>query len=96
MIVCSCNVLTDATIKATLAGSAGQACPRTPGAVYKCLGCSPNCGRCIKTVRKIIRDALGDAPSACVDEACQPQDLPVCELETLTVTEEQVFFPIVP
>ncbi|PNE09503.1 MAG: (2Fe-2S)-binding protein, partial [Beijerinckiaceae bacterium] len=44
MIVCSCNVLTDSDIRAALNRGA---CPRTPFAVYKCLGCSLNCGRCI-------------------------------------------------
>ena len=39
-------------------------CPRTPGAVYKCLGCSPNCGRCIATMRTIINEALAEATVA--------------------------------
>ena len=54
MIVCSCNVVTDSEIRATLAGGA---CPRTPFAVYECLGCRLNCGRCIATVRTIINEA---------------------------------------
>ena len=59
MIVCSCNVVSDATIKAALEPANGKLAPRTPSAVYKCLGCSPNCGRCFVTVRKIIyRDSL--------------------------------------
>ena len=56
MIVCSCNVLSDTKIKDLV--NSGT-CPRTPGAVYKCLGCSPNCGRCIATLRTIINEALG-------------------------------------
>ncbi|PNG26421.1 hypothetical protein CR492_08425 [Methylocella silvestris] len=36
----------------------GAVSPRTPTAIYKCLGCSPNCGRCFRTVRKIINDTL--------------------------------------
>lgn len=65
MIVCSCNVLSDTTIRACLNG---EACPRTPGAVYKCLGCSPNCGRCAKTVRALISEALA---VACADAGCE-------------------------
>ena len=57
MIVCSCNVLTDAKIRDIVTGGM---CPRTPGAVYKCLGCSPNCGRCIATLRTIISEALAE------------------------------------
>jgi bacterioferritin-associated ferredoxin len=60
MIVCSCNVITDSKIKDSLQG---EACPRTPLAVYRCLGCSPNCGRCFATVRMIISEALGQQKS---------------------------------
>jgi bacterioferritin-associated ferredoxin len=70
MIVCSCNVLTDSSIRACVKG---EACPRTPGDVYKCLGCSPNCGRCFATVKSIIREALSAADAvapACCDAPC--------------------------
>lgn len=60
MIVCSCNVLSDSNIRSALDPSKGQLCPQTPGAVYKCLGCSPNCGRCFATVRKIINETLAE------------------------------------
>jgi len=53
MILCSCNVLSDGKIKAAILG---PECPRTAGAVYKCLGCKPNCGRCFATVKAMIRD----------------------------------------
>jgi bacterioferritin-associated ferredoxin len=58
MIVCSCNVVSDAMIKAALDPAHGELCPRTPSAVYKCLGCSPCCGRCFVTVREIIDETL--------------------------------------
>ena len=61
MIVCSCNVLTDTEIKDIVNS---KTCPRTPGAVYKCLGCSPNCGRCIATLRTIINEALAETAPA--------------------------------
>ncbi len=57
MIVCSCNVLSDTKIRASLNG---ERCPKTPGALYKCLGCSPNCGRCFSTVQTIIVKALAE------------------------------------
>ena len=63
MIVCSCNVLTDHDVRTAL--SAAQT-PRTTGQVYGCLGCSAQCGRCARTIRKIMDEALAVAcPSAC-------------------------------
>jgi bacterioferritin-associated ferredoxin len=63
MIVCSCNVLTDHAVRATLSGN--ESAPRTAGEVYGCLGCSPQCGRCIRTIRRIMDEALATAPPAC-------------------------------
>ncbi len=57
VIVCSCNVLSDAKIRASIQDETG---PRTPGAVYRCLGCSPNCGRCLATVQSLIAEALAE------------------------------------
>ncbi len=59
MIVCSCNVLSDCQIKAAL--EAPDAPVRTPGQVYRCLGCSAQCGRCARTIRAIMDEALGVA-----------------------------------
>jgi bacterioferritin-associated ferredoxin len=56
MIVCHCNVVTDTDIRKTLADEDPHA-PRTPAQAYRCLGCSPNCGRCLVTVRRILADA---------------------------------------
>lgn len=59
MIVCSCNCLTEAQVR--------ESCTRTEGAarstfeVYKCLGCSPKCGTCARTIRKIMDETLGGA-----------------------------------
>jgi bacterioferritin-associated ferredoxin len=68
MIVCSCNVLTDHDVRATL--SASEAAPRTTGQVYLCLGCSPQCGRCARTIRRIMNEALAAAPAAGAAPAC--------------------------
>jgi bacterioferritin-associated ferredoxin len=59
MIVCSCNVLTDQDVRSTLSDSADA--PRTTGQVYQCLGCSAQCGRCARTIRRIMNEALGEA-----------------------------------
>jgi bacterioferritin-associated ferredoxin len=62
MIVCSCNILSDGDVKACL--RPGPDCPRTPAQVYRCLGCSPNCGRCVRTIRSIMEKALAEAGEA--------------------------------
>ncbi|WP_210496986.1 (2Fe-2S)-binding protein [Microvirga antarctica] len=62
MIVCSCNILSDGDVKACL--RPGPECPRTPAQVYRCLGCSPNCGRCVRTIRAIMHQALAEARHA--------------------------------
>ncbi len=62
MIVCSCNVFTDHDVRGTLAANEG--CPRTAGEVYHCLGCSAQCGRCARTIRRIMDEALAGAAPA--------------------------------
>jgi bacterioferritin-associated ferredoxin len=53
VIVCSCNVLSDTSIRASIQSDSAA---RTLGAVYRCLGCRPNCGRCFATVQKLISE----------------------------------------
>ena len=66
MIVCSCNVLSDHAVRTAVAGAAA---PRTAGQVYGCLGCSPQCGRCAATIRRIMDEALGACAAGCLDAA---------------------------
>ncbi len=61
MIVCSCNVLTDHDVRSTLSG---EEAARTAGEVYGCLGCSAQCGRCARTIRRIMDEALATADAA--------------------------------
>ena len=73
MIVCSCNVLSDGDVKACL--KPGPDCPRTLAQVYRCLGCSPSCGRCARTIRAIMDQALADAgaqPMGACRRGCCP------------------------
>ena len=58
MIVCSCNVLSDRDVRTAVNGSEP---PRTAGQVYGCLGCSPQCGRCARTIRRIMDEAVAAA-----------------------------------
>jgi len=54
MIICSCHVVSDADIEDVLSASEP---PRTMSQVYHHLGHDPSCGRCVRSVRKIMRDA---------------------------------------
>jgi bacterioferritin-associated ferredoxin len=63
MIVCSCNVLTDQDVRSTLSLEASA--PRTAGEVYGCLGCSAQCGRCARTIRRIMNEAIETADGGC-------------------------------
>jgi len=69
MIVCSCNILTDHDVRVVVhQGGNG----RTTGQVYGCLGCSPQCGRCARTIRRIMDEALaGACGPGC--RCCEPQ-----------------------
>ena len=59
MIVCSCNVLSDTQVRAAVT----DATPRSAAQVYGCLGCSPQCGRCVATIRRIMNETLGACPA---------------------------------
>jgi bacterioferritin-associated ferredoxin len=71
MIVCSCNVLSDHDVRQTVVGSGDL--PRSPKQVYGCLGCSVECGRCARTIRAIIDEALGPCATGCTS-GCQHSD----------------------
>src|SRR5262249_11533181 len=72
MIICSCNVFSDEEVRTALVGS--RVLPRTAGEVYDCLGCSPQCGRCARTIRRIMDEALGAGYPAAPGEARQGGD----------------------
>ena len=56
MIVCSCNVFSDAEVRSAVASAAQR--PRI-SRIYASLGCAAKCGGCARTIRKII-DEAGD------------------------------------
>ncbi len=70
MIICSCNVLSDHDVRAAV--HADDDVVRSVSEVYTCLGCSPECGRCARTIRRIITDALGPCARGCV-AGCEHQ-----------------------
>jgi bacterioferritin-associated ferredoxin len=56
MIVCSCNVLTEVEIRASIAALNG---PRRVCDVYASLGCAAKCGGCAGTISALISEAEG-------------------------------------
>ena len=63
MIVCSCNVLSDQDVRNAV--TAPSDFPRSAKQVYGCLGCSAECGRCARTIKTIIDEALGPCAKSC-------------------------------
>jgi bacterioferritin-associated ferredoxin len=63
MIVCSCNVLSDHDVRSAV--ESAEDLPRSAKQIYGCLGCSAECGRCARTIKTIIEDALGACAKAC-------------------------------
>ena len=68
MIVCSCNVLSDNDVRTAVKTTENV---RTAGQIYGCLGCSPQCGRCATTIRRIMDEALEAAAAPCGN--CKPR-----------------------
>jgi len=58
MIICSCNVLSSAAIRAAAERLRDEdpTRPVTPGRVFLALGARPQCGSCIELVRKSLRE----------------------------------------
>ena len=63
MIVCSCNVITDHDVRNAVSGADDVV--RHAKQIYGCLGCSAECGRCARTIKSIIDEALGACAQAC-------------------------------
>ena len=68
MIVCSCNVFSDRDVRSAIDNAAAR--PATANQVYGCLGCSPQCGRCARTIRKIMDEAMTTAAAAACAQSC--------------------------
>jgi bacterioferritin-associated ferredoxin len=66
MIVCSCNFLSDDDVRNAV--NVSEALPRNPKQIYDCLGCNAECGRCARTIKTILDDALGACAKACHSE----------------------------
>jgi bacterioferritin-associated ferredoxin len=51
VVICSCNVFSDHEVRSAVATIAHR--PRM-SQVYACLGCRAQCGRCARTIKRII------------------------------------------
>jgi hemoglobin len=54
MIICSCNVISDHEVRTVLVSA--EANPCSAAQVYDCLGCIVQCGRCARSVRRILEE----------------------------------------
>ena len=63
MIVCSCNVISDHDVRRAV--DSADNLPRSAKELYGCLGCSAECGRCARTIKDIIDEALGPCSQGC-------------------------------
>jgi bacterioferritin-associated ferredoxin len=88
LIVCSCNCLTDAQVRESCTRAEGAA--RSTFEVYKCLGCSPKCGTCARTIRKIMDETLG--AGAC--NACPVAAASACGAAKIAATLESALEPL--
>ena len=57
MIVCSCNLLTEAEIREALEHPEGPRCVRD---VYDSCGCAPVCGGCAGAIAKMLEETWAE------------------------------------
>ena len=53
MIICSCNILSDAQVRSVITSKAPR--PRMSH-VYASLGCAAQCGRCAHTIKVMLEE----------------------------------------
>jgi len=66
VIVCSCNALSDQDVRSAVEAER----TRSTSQVYSCLGCSAQCGRCARTIRRLMKEALG-SPCGILQRPCR-------------------------
>jgi len=57
MIVCSCNAFSEVDVQTAVANAA-----RRVSQIYTAIGCTPKCGRCVQTVKRIFVEAMTRRP----------------------------------
>ena len=64
MIICSCNVISDTTIRDIVTTT--DTAFGSPAQVYDCLGCAVQCGLCSRSVKRILDERQGASAAASV------------------------------
>ena len=77
MIVCSCNVLSDQHVRSVVEAER----TRSTSQVYGCLGCNAQCGRCARTVRRLMDETLGNARDAASGALCAGNEVSAVDLK---------------
>jgi bacterioferritin-associated ferredoxin len=90
MIVCSCNVLSDHEVRDVVTASGSQSL--TAHQVYGCLGCTMQCGRCARAIKRILNETPADCAGGCAD--C-PASRPVTHPSTTSRERTPAFLPLV-
>jgi bacterioferritin-associated ferredoxin len=60
MIICSCNILSDAQVRSVITSETPR--PRM-SYVYASLGCAAQCGRCAHTIKVMLKEITPSAIS---------------------------------
>ena len=71
MIVCSCNVLTDHDVRVDAVGQRSRAAHGRAKSTIVWVA-APQCGRCARTIRRIMDEALGAAADRVLPNASAP------------------------
>ncbi|MBZ0229504.1 MAG: (2Fe-2S)-binding protein [Bauldia sp.] len=94
MIVCSCNVLTEARViaAAEALGTAEPARPVTAGRIFRALGTRPQCGTCLSLIRRISAEAGAtvSCPEPLATVAEDRRDLTLVEIDIVFDVAERV------
>lgn len=62
MIVCSCNVISDNDVRASIGAGPER---RSVGAVFRHIGCEAKCGRCVRNILTIVEQHTGSGLDEC-------------------------------
>jgi bacterioferritin-associated ferredoxin len=55
MIVCSCNLLSDTQVRSAVASGVTR---QRVSYVYALLGCTAQCGRCVRTIKAFLTESI--------------------------------------
>jgi bacterioferritin-associated ferredoxin len=72
--VCSCNVISDHQVRSVAAEQA----VRATSEVYRCLGCTAACGRCVRTIRNIVDEVRAEMEVVEERMIALPASLSIC------------------